>query len=159
MLFAPARRCCRFILLISKVADAIRSCGEVRIVFGCYSLNSCSNPVMTMNRMAVMPMASIMVDLLCLVNKTRLSPNGSLVDDSGRQGDVCRRQYHCLAGPDLFDQVWLEADDEAVFTGTCTGDVVDVFDAQAHVLAKVALQLRGEDQPYPIHKGWRCTEL
>ena len=51
-----------------------------------------------------MPMASIMVDLLCLGNKIRLSPNGSLVDGSGRQGDICRRQYHCLAGSDLLDQ-------------------------------------------------------
>lgn len=128
-------------------------------MFGCYSLNSCSNPAITMNRMAVMPMASIMVDLLCSGYTTSLSPGACLVDDPGRQGDVCRRQYHCLAGSDLFDRARLQADDEAVFTGTCTGDVIDVFDAQAHVLAKVALQLRGEDQPYPIHKGWRGTEL
>ena len=162
-----------------------------------------------------MPMASIMVDLLCSGYTTSLSPGACLVDDPGRQGDVCRRQYHWLAGSnvfnpprvclhsfgrmnstlqgrciswsnefdptgwvclsvecirpygvsvsfagsDLFDRARLQADDEAVFTGTCTGDVIDVFDAQAHVLAKVALQLRGEDQPYPIHKGWRGTEL
>ena len=93
-----------FFVVLGKVAAAIRACGEERIAFGCYSLNSCSNPVMTMNRMAVMPMASIMMVLLCSGYTTSLSPGACHEDAPGCQGDVCRRQYHRLAGSHLFDQ-------------------------------------------------------
>ena len=56
---------------------------------------------MTMNRMAVTPMTSIMVDLLCLGDKTSILPDGGLVDDQVRQGDVRKRQYCHIVGERL----------------------------------------------------------
>ena len=70
-----------------------------------------------------------------------------------------RNRFTVPVGSNSFDLTLPESDDEAVFTGTCTRDVIDLFDAQSHVLAKVVLQSGCEDLPYPVHNGWRGTEL